>query len=64
MNKDDLPILPLITALAGYRLLIMDENKFTMLDTDIIISKGLYNKMKALCPSAFDIPENKYEQEK
>ena len=64
MNKDDLPLFPLITALAGYRLIIMDENKFKMLDTDIIISKGLYNKMKELCPSAFNTPENKYEQEK
>lgn len=63
MDKKDLPIFPLISALAGYRLIVADEKQLPGLkDTDIVISKSLYNKMKALCPNAFDIPENIYER--
>lgn len=48
------PIFPLISALSGYRLVIINDNQFPgVTDEDIIITKSLYNKMKTLCPDAF-----------
>ena len=47
------PIFPLITALSGYRLVIIDD-KPGLTDKDIMITRSLYNKMKALSPELFD----------
>jgi len=64
MNKEDMPIFPLISALAGYRLIVIDIKQMPRLkDTDIMISRALYNKMRDLCPAAFSNKEEKNKDE-
>lgn len=58
MNKDNLAMFPLISALAGYRLVVFDDKLMPgVKDTDIMVSRSLYNKMKELCPDLFNEKE-------
>jgi len=64
MNKEDMPIFPLISALTGYRLIVIDTKQMPyMTDRDIMISRGLYNKMRDLCPDLFPNTEEKNKNE-
>jgi len=64
MNKNDMPLFPLISALAGYRLIVIDPKQMPGLkEADIMISRGLYNKMRDLCPAAFPDKEEKNKDE-
>ena len=48
------PMFPLISALSGYRLIVIDEKRMPgITENDIMISRTLYNKMKEMCPDLF-----------
>jgi hypothetical protein len=49
------PIFPLISALSGYRLIVVDDKQVPgITENDIMISRSLFNKMKKMCPELFE----------